>query len=301
LSTVGFIGLGLMGEPMAVNLVRAGVPLLVWNRTPGRDERLRSPGARVAGSPDEVFAECGIVFAMLADEAALDAVLGHENGTLARRVEGRTFVHMGTTSPQYSSQLETALTAAGGHYVEAPVSGSRGPAQQGELVAMVAGDRASVDAVRPLLSPMCRRSFYCGAVPNGLLMKLAVNSYLITMVVGLVEALRLGSACGLNLATLAAVLDAGPMASSVSRVKIDKLLRSDFEAQAAAADVLQNSRLVAAAAHAAGVAAPLLEKSRDLFAETVALGHGAEDMIAVIHALAALDDGARGEGLARLS
>jgi 3-hydroxyisobutyrate dehydrogenase len=284
-----------MGEPMAVNLAKAGVPLLVWNRTPGRDAQLRSAGASVAENLDQIFDECVVVFAMLADEAALDAVLARDGRRFGRRVEGRTFVHMGTTSPEHSAELETCLRAAGGRYVEAPVSGSRGPAERGQLVAMVAGEPTAVESVQPLLPLLCRESFNCGAVPNGLLTKLAVNSFLITMVVGLVEAVRLAGAAGLDLSTLAAVLDAGPMASSVSTMKLDKLLRSDFDAQAAAADVFKNSALIAAAASTAGTAAPLLETSRDLFAETVAMGHGADDMIAVVHALAARDGHIKGD------
>jgi 3-hydroxyisobutyrate dehydrogenase len=291
---LGFVGLGLMGEPMAMNLARAGVPLVVWNRTPGKDAHLRALGAKVAMSLDEVFDECDMVFAMLADETAIDAVVGRHSAAFDRRINGHTFVHMGTTSPEFSAGLDAAVRAAGGRYVEAPVSGSRVPAQRGELVAMLAGERAAVESVRPWLAPMCRQSVVCGAVPNALSMKLAVNSYLITMVVGLAEAVHLARASGLDLQMLATVLDAGPMASNVSTVKLGKLLGADFSAQAAAADVLKNSRLVAAAARAAGVASPLLDASRDLYAETVALGHGADDMIAVIRALQARDSSTEG-------
>lgn len=286
---LGFVGLGLMGEPMAVNLVRAGVPLTVWNRTAGKDVELRSLGAKIAMDPDEVFEECDVVCAMLADEAALDAVLGRRAAGFERRIEGRTLVHMGTTSPVYSAGLDAAVRAAGGNYVEAPVSGSRLPAVRGELVAMLAGEQAAIESVRPWLAPMCRQSVVCGAVPNALLMKLAVNLYLITMVVGLTEAVQLATASELDLQVLAAVLDAGPMASKVSTVKLGKLLDADFSAQAAVADVFKNCQLIATATRASGVASPLLEASQDLYGETVALGHGAEDMIAVIRALHARD------------
>jgi len=290
---LGFVGLGLMGGPMALNVARSGAPLLVWNRTRGKDAELTAAGARVASDPDEVFDGCDVVFAMLSDEAALDSVLGRHPTGFARSLAGRTIVHMGTTAPSYSAGLEAAVREAGGHYVEAPVSGSRVPAQRGELVAMLAGEPAAVGSVRPLLAPMCRDSVDCGAVPNGLLMKLAVNSYLITMVVGLVEAFHLASASGLDLRILVEALDAGPMASSVSAVKLGKLLDGDFGAQAAVADVSKNCRLVAEAARAAGVASPLLDECRDLFAETVGLGHGVDDMIAVIRALRARDPAGR--------
>jgi 3-hydroxyisobutyrate dehydrogenase len=284
---VGFLGLGLMGEPMAANLLRAGTSLVVWNRTAAKAEPFRSAGAAVAGSVAEVFARAPVVLAMLADGAAIDATLGRGTSGFGPLVAGRTLVHMGTTAPAYSRGLEVDVRAAGGRYVEAPVSGSRGPAQAGELVAMLAGSPDAVASVRPLLAPLCRQTVDCGPVPSALTMKLAVNLYLITTVTGLAEAAHFAAVHGLDMDTFRAVLDAGPMASTVSRGKLAKLLAGDLSPQAAAADVLMNNELVAAAARAAGMASPALDVSHALFGEAVARGHGAEDMIAVIRALEA--------------
>ncbi|MER7922617.1 NAD(P)-dependent oxidoreductase [Streptomyces sp. NPDC096057] len=283
---VGFVGLGVMGQPMALNLARAGTPLVVWNRTPGRCEPVSAAEAEVAADPAEVFDRADdIVFLMLADETAMDAVLGRGTADFAARVAGHTVVHMGTTSAEYSAGLQDDIRAAGGRYVEAPVSGSRLPAEQGELVGMLAGDADAVDAVRPLLAPVCRETFGCGAVPGALLMKFSVNLFLITLVTGLAEAFHFADRHGLDQRLLRDVLDAGPMASSVSRVKGPKLVTRDFTVQAAAADVLKNNRLIAEAAREAGLASPLLDICHALFAETVAQGHGGEDMAAVLHAL----------------
>jgi 3-hydroxyisobutyrate dehydrogenase len=284
---VGFLGLGLMGEPMAANLLRAGTKLVVWNRTTARTEPFRSAGADVAGSVAEVFERAPVVLAMLANGAAIDAALGRGTAGFAPMVAGRTLVHMGTTAPAYSRGLEADVRAAGGRYVEAPVSGSRGPAQAGELVGMLAGEPDAVAAVRPLLAPMCRQTVECGPVPSALTMKLAVNLYLITTVTGLAEAAHFAAVHGLDMDTFRAVLDAGPMASTVSRGKLAKLLGGDFSPQAAVADVLTNNALVAAAAREIGMASPALDVSYALFGETVAQGHGGEDMIAVIRALEA--------------
>ena len=124
---------------------------------------------------------------------------------------------------------------------------------------MLAGDRAGVDRVRPLLAPMCRDTVDCGPVPNGLLMKLAVNLYLITMVTGLAEAAHFAERHGLDQERFVAILDAGPMASLVSRGKAAKLLARDFSVQAASLDVLKNNRLVAEAARRGRIASPLLD------------------------------------------
>ncbi|MEU3340822.1 NAD(P)-dependent oxidoreductase [Streptomyces sp. NPDC002144] len=289
---VGFVGLGVMGRPMALNLARAGTPLLVWNRTPDRCEPLRAAGAEVAADPAEVFARAGVVFLMLADEAATDAVLGRGTPDFTARVAGRTVVHMGTTAPEYSGGLQDAVRAAGGRYVEAPVSGSRVPAEQGQLVAMLAGDSDAVAEVRPLLAPLCRETFECGAVPDALLMKLSVNLFLITLVTGLTEAFHFADRNGLDRRLFLDVLDAGPMASAVSRMKAPKLLARDFAVQAGACDVLKNNRLIAEAARKAGLASPLLDVCHTLFGETVEQGHGGEDMVAVLHALESRTDGA---------
>ncbi|MEU7053979.1 NAD(P)-dependent oxidoreductase [Streptomyces eurythermus] len=284
---VGFIGLGVMGGPMALRLVHAGTPLVVWNRTPHRAEPLRAAGAEVAADAAEVFARAEVVLLMLADEAAVDTVLGRGTPELAARVAGRVIVHMGTTAPEYSRALETDIRAAGGRYAEAPVSGSRVPAEQGQLVAMLAGEEDAVAAVRPLLAPMCRETFGCGAVPGALLMKLSVNLFLITQVTGLAEAFHFAERQGLDRRLFLEVLDAGPMASAVSRMKAPKLRERDFSVQAAALDVLKNNRLIAEAARDARLASPLLDVCHALFRETVARGHGGEDMVAVLRAIEA--------------
>lgn len=284
---IGFIGQGVMGQPMALNLVRAAVPLVVWNRTPQRCELLREAGAVVAADVVGVFARTRVVVLMLASDAAIDAVLGRGGRGFGDLVDGHLLIHMGTTSPEYSRALGEDIRTAGGHYVEAPVSGSRVPAEQAQLVAMVAGDAEDRAFVRSLLQPMCARVFDCGVVPSALLMKLAVNLFLITMVTGLVEAFHFAEVQQIDRGLLAAILAAGPMSSAVSRVKADKLVAGDYAVQASITDVLKNNQLIAEAARRAELASPLLDVCHALFRETLELGHGAEDMAAVLRALQA--------------
>jgi 3-hydroxyisobutyrate dehydrogenase len=284
---IGFIGLGVMGQPMALNLAHAGTRLIVWNRSGERCEPLRAAGASVAESPDDIFRQARVVILMLADGDAVDAVLGRGTPQFRTNVAQHTIVHMGTTSPEYSRGLEADIRAADGSYVEAPVSGSRKPAEAGQLVAMLAGDSAAVESVRPLLQPICHQTTVCGPVPSGLLMKLAVNLFLITTVTGLAEAAHFAEQHGLDMQQFRAVVDAGQMASAISRVKILKLVTRDFDVQASITDVLKNNRLVAEAAREAKVASPLLDVCYALFGETLALGHGHADMAAVVHAIEA--------------
>jgi 3-hydroxyisobutyrate dehydrogenase len=282
---IGFLGLGVMGTPMATNLARAGTDLVVWNRSPASADLLRAEGAEVARDVDEVFDRCEVVLMMLANGSVVDDVLGRGTDDFARRVADHTVVHMGTTAPAYSLGLSDDVLAAGGEYVEAPVSGSRVPAEQRQVVVMLAGHPLPVSVVREIVTPMCRQTVECGPVPGATNMKLSANLFLITMVTGLMEAVHFAESQGLDLETLREVLDAGPMASIVSRGKLAKLSADDFSVQAGLADVLYNNELVADAARARGISTPLLDDSHRLFAEAVALGHGGLDMIGVLHAL----------------
>jgi 3-hydroxyisobutyrate dehydrogenase len=187
---VGFVGLGVMGTPMALRLAQAGIPLVVWTRNRERAEPVRAAGAVVAANAAEVFATADPVLLMLANAGAIDHVLHRGTPEFTVLVHGRTVVHMGTTAPEFSRDLERDIREAGGRYVEAPVSGSRTPAERGELVGLVAGEHPALARVRPLLAPMCREVVDCGVVPNALLVKLAINLFLITMVTGLAEAVH---------------------------------------------------------------------------------------------------------------
>lgn len=283
---IGFIGLGVMGLPMARRLAAAGRPLRVWSRS-GCAALAGTPGVRAAPSVDDVFEHTGTILMMLANAEAADAVLARGTPAFARRLHGRTLVQMGTTAPEHSAALADEVRAAGGRYVEAPVSGSRVPAENGQLVCMLAGEPDDMAQVRELLAPLYKDCFVCGAPPAALRLKLSINLYLITLVTGLAEAVNFARHQGVDLELLRAVLDAGPMASAVSRLKLPKLVARDFAVQAAASDVLMNTRLIADAARRVGAATPLLDDSLNLFAITEALGHGRQDMAAVIQALEA--------------
>jgi len=224
---------------------------------------------------------------MLENDTATDAVLCRHNPEFALRVARRTIVSMGTVSADYSKHLSDDIGTAGGRYVEAPVSGSRKPAEAGQLVGMLAGDPEDRARLRPILAPICREIFDCGAVPSALHMKLAVNTFLITMVTGLAEAAHFAARHDLDMNRLTDILNAGPMASDVSRIKIEKLTQHDFTRQAGISDVLKNNRLVVEAAREARIASPLMDACLALYSETEDLGFAEDDMISVIRAIEA--------------
>jgi 3-hydroxyisobutyrate dehydrogenase len=284
-SPVGFIGLGVMGQPMALNLARAGTRLVVWNRTAARTVPLTEAQAELASTSDEVFGRADTVILMLFDGAAIDAVLRRGSPDFGRLVRGKTVIHMGTTEPAYSRGLQQDCEAAGGSYLEAPVSGSRVPAEGAQLVGMLAGDPAVAERARPLLKPMCREIFYCGPVPSALLMKISVNLFLIPLVTGLAESMHFAERHGLSLTQLADILAAGPMASVVSRGKAAKLASREFSVQASIASVFDNCRLSTVTAKQDGVSIPLVDVCHALYAEALELGLADQDMAAVVQAI----------------
>jgi 3-hydroxyisobutyrate dehydrogenase len=282
---IGFLGLGTMGEPMATRLLTAGNDLTVWNRSAPARDRLVARGARAVATPAGVFAATDVVILMLADGRVVDDTLGRRGGRFGVEVAGRVVVNMGTVAPAYSLGLGEDLEAAGARFVEAPVSGSKGPAQAGELVGMLAGEPSALDVVEDLLGPLTSAVLRCGRVPQALETKLAVNTFLITMVVGLAEAYAFAGRRGVDLAVLRRVLDAGPMASTVSRGKLAKLVDGELSAQAAVSDVLYNSRLILDAADQVTAVVPLMTACAGLLAETESRGLGSADMVAVVETL----------------
>lgn len=279
---VGFAGIGIMGEPMAQRLLAAGTALTVWSRRAEACAALVARGATLAADPDALFAACETVVLMLRDESATDAVLGRGDDAFARRVAGRRIVVMGTNSPAYSAALEAEIRAAGGTYLEAPVSGSRVPAERGELVVMLAGaDEAALDETARLLEPLGRAVVRCGEVPGGLRTKIAVNHYMMAMVAALAESLATARTAGVDVASVVEVLEASPMDSPIGRVKAAKLVAGDESPQAAISDVVKNCRLVLAAAREAGATTPIIDVVAGLYERTAASGFADADMVAV--------------------
>lgn len=278
---IGFAGLGLMGAPMAANLARIG-PLAVYNRSPAPRAQLALLGAAVFEEPAALFAAADIILLMLADDAAVDTVIGRGTASFGRRVGGKIIVNMGTHAPDWSRSLGRDISEGGGRFVEAPVSGSAKAAQAASLIAMVAGTAEDIAAVRPVLANLVREQVATGAIGSALATKLAVNLYLIASVAALAEAAELARRSGVDLESFARVIGEGPLGSDVARGKLAKIAASDFAPEAAIADVCKNARLVGQAARRAALPSTMLDLARARF-EQVRTSGGAElDMAAVI-------------------
>lgn len=197
---VGFVGLGRMGWPMAVNVARAGFSLRVHNRTRQRAEDFSRAfdGVRPCASPAEVVAEAGMVITMLADGEAVDAVYLGEQGLLASSRPGTVFVDMSTIGPDHVAALAGKVDGVGGSLVDAPVSGSVARAESADLLVMAGGDPGAVETARPVLEVIGARVLHVGPSGAGATMKLVVNTIVYGLNQSVSEALVLAERAGLD-------------------------------------------------------------------------------------------------------
>ncbi|KAI8945294.1 hypothetical protein F4801DRAFT_138742 [Xylaria longipes] len=277
---IGFLGLGTMGTPMALNLGRH-FPVTVWNRSSSKYAPLTEAGAKVGATPSQMAQESDIIFIMLFDAAAIEDILDDLKTSLA----GKTVVNTSSVPEEFSHYLAGEVSRAGGEFVEMPVSGSKLPAEQGQLVGMLGGAAQVVERLRPVLEPITCAAVHCGPIGYGLRTKYAVNLYVTALAVGLAESMNLAAAQGIDLAVLGEVLNAGPAASAYARNKITKITTEDWSPQAATKDCYNSSKLICQAVEASGARSPLIQTCRSLYKEATDAGYGEEDMIAIIKTL----------------
>jgi 3-hydroxyisobutyrate dehydrogenase-like beta-hydroxyacid dehydrogenase len=287
---IGFIGLGIMGEPMAANILKAGHALMVYNRTPEKTDILADKGALTASTPAELAAWADIIILMLTGPEAIDAVLYSENGILSVNPAGKTLVNMSTVSPEYTTNIARCLTPGDITLIDAPVSGSKKPATDGTLIILAGGPRQAVSALEPLLLTMGRKVVYCGEAGQGSAMKMTVNLLLGVMIAGLAETVNLARRLHLDMDLVLDTILAGPLGCPIFNLKKDMLRQDDFPVQFPLKHMTKDLRFVLQTADAAGAAVPATHAAFQLYRQGVGLGNGDLDFAAVQKSLAALND-----------
>jgi 2-hydroxy-3-oxopropionate reductase len=226
---VGFVGLGIMGRPMARNLVRAGYDLVVYNRSRGKVEELVTEGAEAAESPRETAESSDIVFTMLPGPPEVREVVAGENGLLRGAREGSLLVDMSTSTPILARELALAACEQGVGMLDAPVSGGDVGAIEGTLSIMVGGEEKDFERAKPLVEVMGKTVLHVGEAGAGQTVK-ACNQIVVALTIEAVsEALVLGSKAGVDPAKVIEVLSGGLAGISVMDVKAEKFLSHDFE------------------------------------------------------------------------
>jgi 3-hydroxyisobutyrate dehydrogenase-like beta-hydroxyacid dehydrogenase len=290
MKNVAFIGLGNMGAPMARNLWRAGYAMTVYNRTPARAEPFREDGVAVASTPRTAAAEADIVLINVTDSDALRAVLEGEDGVLAGLTRGAVVVNTGTVAPRATDNALAAVTAAGGRFVDAPVSGTVRPAVEGTLVILAGGEENVIDELLPLFRVIGHRVIRCGAAGRATRMKLILNLLLGGMMGLLAEGLVLARRFGLDFATVLSAIEAGPVAAPLYAMKGSAIESGDFRKQFPVELMFKDYRLLIDGAAEEGVQLPLSEAARRLYGLAREQGYAEEDMAAVIKVIASLAD-----------
>lgn len=282
MKTVGFIGLGTMGFPMASNLLRRGFPLTVYSRTPSKSEELTRQGARTAVTPAEAARASDVLVTMVSDDAALAELFDRPDGIGAALRPGFTVIDCSTVAPETSRRLAERCREAGADFLDAPVTGSKPAAVEGTLVFMVGGRKETLDAHRDVLLAMGRKIVYMGPSGSGSHAKLAHNAIVGINALGFLEGLSIAAKGGLDPEAFLDVVLNGGAASKQAELKGPKVINRDFDVQFSLNLMLKDLRLAAALAEQTGVVAPILRHARDQFELGRQEGWGDEDLSAMV-------------------
>jgi 3-hydroxyisobutyrate dehydrogenase-like beta-hydroxyacid dehydrogenase len=286
MQTIGFLGLGKMGAVMAPRFLAAGFPLTVWNRSTERTAPLAAAGARVAATPAAVAENAEIVISMLRDDDAARAVFSGTAGLLSTDVTGKLFIEMSTLRPATMRALAASCARRGAAFIDAPVSGTVGPATDGMLMALAGGSEADLERARPALAVLTRRIVHAGPVGHGALLKLVLNLPLAVYWQSLAEAAALGRAGGLSLdLVLDAMKDSGA-AIKVLPLKIPLILEGSDYAAFDIATMEKDATAIVEVGAELGVPMPAAEAALAAYAEARAAGLGAADAVAIVRRLA---------------
>ena len=284
-ATVAVIGAGIMGSAMARNLVAAGVTTRVWDRSPAATGPLADAGAVVAPSAADAVRDAGVVITMLPTADAVQSVI-FDDGVADAFADGSVWAQMGTIGVEATRQLVDRLAAQrpGVTFVDAPVSGSKGPAEQGQLLILASGPAAAADRVSPVFDILGRKTVWLGEVGRGSQVKLLVNAYMSILIEGVAETMELADRFGIGHAELAEVIAGGPLDAPIADAKLHKMDRGDYAAEFPLEWALKDVDLAIGAA--GGQAPPLLAALSDQWHAAVAAGHGRQDISAARLALA---------------
>lgn len=229
-TTVGLIGLGLMGRPMGRNLLKAGFPLVVWNRTRAKADDLVREGAKLAANPRELAAQADVLITIVSDPPALEEVVFGPHGALDTLRPGSLFVDSSTVSPELARREASACAERGIDFLDAPVTGGTWGAEKGELVFMIGGKAEVFERAKPVFAALGKRFFLLGPSGAGQTVKLAMNLILALEVQALAEATALVRAAGVPGERLIEVLQSSMGRSPLLDVKAPLVLKNDFPA-----------------------------------------------------------------------
>jgi 3-hydroxyisobutyrate dehydrogenase len=281
---VAVLGTGIMGSAMARNLVAAGLPTTVWDRSGPATAALAEAGAAVASTPAEAVRQARVVITMLPNAAAVNDVL-FDTRLIDEFPPGAVWAQMGTIGVQATTDIAGRIAKERPDviFLDAPVSGSKGPAEKGELLILASGPEEAAGVIRPVFGAIGRKTVWLGQAGQGSRMKLTVNAYLSILIEGVAETLELASRLGVDPGDLDAAIEGGPLDAPIADAKLHKMLSGDFAPEFPLEWALKDVDL--ALAEADGVDLPVLAALARQWRAAVDAGHARQDISAARLAL----------------
>ena len=278
---IGFIGLGIMGSRMAHNLLKQGHGLIVYNRTKEKTEALVKDGAELADSPADVGKNSSILFTMLANPGAVrNSALG-TSGFLSSLKEDSLWIDSSTVNPSFSKEMSEKAKKNNIRFLDAPVAGSAGPAEKGELIIFVGGNKKDFDEAKPLFDTMGKKVIHLGENGMGTSMKMVVNLMLGNAMASFAEAVTLGESLGLSKDTIFNTLLGGPVTAPFLSGKKEKINNRNFETEFPLEHMQKDLFLVSQTAFENKISLPLSNIAKDIYGLAAKNGLGEKDFSAI--------------------
>jgi 3-hydroxyisobutyrate dehydrogenase len=283
--TVAVLGTGIMGGAMARRLSEAGFAVRVWNRTRERAEPVAEVGGLVAGSPAEAADQADYLLTMLADGAAVELAMFGPGGAAGTAGEGAVWLQMSTVGMRSAELLGRGAAMRDLVYVDAPVLGTKEPAERGELLVLASGPDDARDRCAPVFEAVAKRVLWLGPAGAGSRLKLVVNTWLIGLLGALAESIALAQCIGADPAQFLEAIRGGPVGAPYADLKGEAMLATDFPPSFPLSLAHKDIRLVLEAAGDCDLPLPLAGTMAQQFGRAIQLGHGDDDMAAVYYAV----------------
>ena len=280
--TVAVLGTGTLGLPVARNLVRESFDVRAWNRTRSKAQPLADVGVAVAGSVAEAVQDVDVLITLLADGPAVEEVMGK---AAPAAPSGALWIQSSTVGVPATERLSELAAEHNMVFVDAPVLGTKEPAEKGELIVFASGPEAARARCRPIFDAVGKATRWVGEAGSGQRFKLVVNTWLLAAVEGAAETISLAQSLDLDPADILDAVSGGPLDMPYLQSKGALMIEREFDPSFKAALAEKDARLVLEAAERSDLELPLVEAVREAFVRAVELGHGDEDMAAVVEAL----------------
>jgi len=278
---LGWIGLGNMGNPMAKNLLKAGFELMVHNRTRSKELELVEAGASSVDSPQQLLQACDVVITMLSNDAAVKEIFDGTNGLLSNSVPGKLLIDMSTVAPETSRYLSGRCSEHQMNFLEAPVSGSVKPAQDGQLIILVGGTVVNYEKAIPIFNVLGKLSVHVGAAGVGSSAKLAINYLLGLNLQGLAETILFAEKNGVSKTDMLTIINEGACGNGITKIKSPSILNNHYPAAFALKHLVKDLQL----AKDAGLDTPLITPLFNSYRQAEEEGLGGDDAMAIIKTL----------------